>query len=68
MTLSYDEFVQLELNREIVRARKTVQLVDALEVASGKRSLPEEWLRWLTPDPSEAARLIAEQNRSLLAK
>lgn len=64
--MSYEQRVSLSLNADRIHAARTVQMVDALEIAAGKRTIPEEWFSWLARSPVEASHLVAEQNRSLL--
>ena len=64
--MSYEQRVSLQLNIDRVHAAETLRHVDALEIAAGKRTVPEEWFLWLTYSQAESQRLIAEQNLSLL--
>jgi len=63
--LDYEAFVGLSLNVDRVRARRVLDLVDALKVADGRAEIPAAWYRLLTDTEEEA---VAWRSRDLLAK
>lgn len=60
--------VHLTLNADLIRARKCRDLLDALEIAAGKRSIPHGWFQWLAETPREAAELELSQAVDVLAR
>jgi hypothetical protein len=63
--IDYDAYVALHLNIEYVSTARTVETVDAMRIATGKREMPREWIELLAKNPTEAARWRNEELRDL---
>jgi hypothetical protein len=52
--IPYELFVCLSLNLDRARTRAVLDSVDALEIAAGKKEVPEEWTDLICDSPEEA--------------